>query len=87
MKLFFFIIDYFGGFFVRDEYEKFMEKIGDKDILKFFEKDNMEDFLIMLREIEIKRFELLCVNVKVNILYSFYNFFNIWYEGGIEKVL
>lgn len=87
MKLFSSTIDHSGGFSVRDEYEKFMEKIGDKDILKSFEKDNMEDFLIMLREIETKRPELSCANVKVNIPYSFHNFFNTWHEGGIEKAL
>lgn len=38
------------GISVDDEYEKFMENIGGKGILKSFAKDYMEDYLIMRRD-------------------------------------
>lgn len=80
-------IDHSGGFSVKDEFEKLMENIGGKDILKSFANDNMQDYLSMLREFEAKKNELWRGNVTIKIPHSFYDFLKKRKEGGIEKAL
>lgn len=76
-----------GGISVDDEYEKFLESIGGKGIIKTFAKDHIEDYFIMLREFEIKKRESSYSNVKIRIPESFHNLLKRKYEGGMEKAL
>lgn len=39
-----------------DEFEKFMEMIGGKGIMKLFVEMDMEEYLIMLRDFEVKKY-------------------------------
>lgn len=48
----------FGGILVDEEYEKFLESIGGKGILKSFAAKNMEDYLTALRDFETKKREV-----------------------------
>lgn len=38
-----------------DEFEKFMEIIGGEGIMKLFVENNMEEYLVMLKEFEEKK--------------------------------
>lgn len=79
-------IDHSGGFSVKDEFEKFMENIGSKDILKSLANDYMEDYLPIWREFEAKTNELSRKNVTIKIPHSFYDLLETW-KGGVEKAL
>lgn len=75
------------GISVDDEYEKFMENIGGKGILKTFAKDNMEDYLIMRRDFETKKRESSCTNVYIRIPEKFDDFLKKKYKGGMKGAL
>lgn len=58
----------FGGILVDEEYEKFLESIGGKGILKSFAAINMEDYLTALRDFETKKREVReSKNIKIRI--------------------
>lgn len=76
-----------GGVIVDKEFEKFFEKIGGSGILKLFVEISMEDYLIMLREFEVKKCEDLKLKVYIKILLKFDFFISKKKLGGIFKVL
>lgn len=75
------------GISVDDEYEKFMENIGGKGILKSFAKDYMEDYLIMRRDFETKKRESSCTKVYIRIPQSFDDLMKKLFKGGIKEAL
>lgn len=77
----------FEGISVDDEYEKFMENIGGKGILKSFAKDYMEDYLIMRRDFETKKRELSCDKVYIRIPKHFDDFLQKQHKGGMKEAL
>lgn len=76
-----------GGISVDDQYEKFLESIGGKDIIKAFAKNHTKDYLIMQREFEMKKQISSNTNVKIGIPESFHNLLKEKYKGGMEKAL
>lgn len=70
-ELFFVIGGFLGGILVDGEYEKFLEKIGGKGILKEFVKISMEDFLFILKEFEVKKCEVFDKVVRIKMLLKF----------------
>lgn len=59
-----------------DEFEKFMEIIGGKGIMKLFVEMDMEEYLNMLRDFEVKKYFWLEFGfiVKIYVLVRFYEF-------------
>lgn len=62
--------------FVNDEFEKFMEIIGGKGVMKLFVEVYLEDYLFMLRSFEIKKYDNLEFEffVRINVLGIFDEF-------------
>lgn len=61
-ELYFVIGGFLGGILVDSEFEKIFEEIVGKDILKLFVKESMKDYLVMLRDFEVKKCDSLGVN-------------------------
>lgn len=61
-ELYFVIGGFLGGILVDSEFEKIFEEIVGKDILKLFVEKSMEDYLVMLRDFEVKKCDSLGVN-------------------------
>lgn len=49
----------FTGISVDDEFEKFLETMGGKDIMNTYAEVNMKDYLTMLKNFDAKKFEAL----------------------------
>lgn len=42
-----------------DEFEKFLEIMGGKDIMNIYVEVNMKDYLMMFKSFDVKKFEVL----------------------------
>lgn len=60
-----------------DEFEKFLEIIGGKGIMNLFVEVNMNDYLIMFRNFEVKKFrELEFEIIRISVFVIFDVFIN-----------
>lgn len=78
-----------GGTSVDGEYEKLLETIAGKGILKEFAKISMEDFLSILKEFEAKKREVTDKSVKIHVKIplKFDKLVKKKYQGGLVKAL
>lgn len=76
-----------GGISVDGEYEKLLEKIGGKGILKEFAKISMEDFLSILKEFEAKKREVSDKVVRIKMPLKFDQCVRKKHQGGLAKAL
>lgn len=78
-----------GGTSVDGEYEKLLETIAGKGILKEFAKISMEDFLSILKEFEAKKREVTDKSVKIHVKIplKFDKLVKKKYQGGLAKAL
>lgn len=81
--MFFVIGGFLGGILVDDEYVKFLDMIGGKGILEVFLKISMEDYLFILKEFEVKKWEVFDFFVRIKILVKFVDFIRKRIIGGL----
>lgn len=76
-----------GEISVDEDFEKFMDTIGGKGIMKLFAKYNMKEYLTLLRNFEAKRFEESRPIVRMNVPLSLDALIQEKYGCGIKKSL
>lgn len=78
----------FTGISVDDEFEKFLETIGGKGIMNSFAEVNMNDYLAMLRNFEVKKFrELESEIIRISVPVTLDALINQKFKGGIPEAL
>lgn len=76
-----------GGISVDGEYEKLLETIGGKGILKEFAKISMEDYLSILKEFEAKKREVSDSLVRIKVPLKFDHCMREKTAGGLSKAI
>lgn len=76
-----------GEISVDEDFETFMDTIGGKGIMKLFAKDNMKEYLTLLRNFDAKRFEESRPIVRINVPLSLDALIQKKYGYGIKKAL
>lgn len=78
----------FTGISVDDEFEKFLETIGGKGIMNSFAEVNMNDYLTMLRDFEVKKFKALESDIiRIYVPVTLDELINQKFKGGIPEAL
>lgn len=78
----------FTGISVDDEFEKFLETIGGKGIMNSFAEVNMNDYLTMLRNFEVKKFrEVESEIIRISVPVTLDALINQKFKGGIPEAL
>lgn len=78
----------FTGISVDNEFEKFLETIGGKGIMNLYAEVNVKDYLTMLRNFEVKKFQALKSDIiRISIPVTLEELINQKYKGGIPEAL
>lgn len=78
----------FTGISVDDEFEKFLETMGGKDIMNTYAEVNMKDYLTMLKSFDAKKFEALESDIiRIFVPVTLDALISQKFKGGIPEAL